>query len=124
MQTAVTAYFSSKPLLLFAFALRHTSVHHGTGTLPLWRCDQEIPEILNLVEDGLDLAVLDTYSITAWNPWIEIKGEKWDKRVPANTRDGTNVGLMLGQRQIRWTNIKPTMGQRLVFWGGKYNTCD
>ena len=29
---------------------------------------------------------------------------------PANTRRLPNVGLMLGQRRRRWTNIKPTLG--------------
>ena len=38
-------------------------------------------------------------------------------RCPANTRRLTNAGLMLGQRRRRWTNIKPTLGKRLVLAG-------
>ena len=34
---------------------------------------------------------------------------------PQQTRD--NVGFMLGQRRRRWTNIKPTLGQYIVFSG-------
>ena len=37
--------------------------------------------------------------------------------IPANTRRWPNDGLMLGQRQRRWANIKPTLLQRLVFAG-------
>ena len=29
-----------------------------------------------------------------------------------------NVGLMLDQRPRRWSNINPTLGERLVFAGG------
>ena len=36
---------------------------------------------------------------------------------PANTSRWPNVGLMLGQRRRRWANIKPTLGQHLVFEG-------
>ena len=36
---------------------------------------------------------------------------------PENTRCWSNVWLMLVQRRRRWTNIKPTLGQRLLFSG-------
>ena len=36
---------------------------------------------------------------------------------PASTRRCPNVGLMLAHRLRRWTNISPTLGQRLVFAG-------
>ena len=36
---------------------------------------------------------------------------------PANTRRSPNVGLMLGHRLRRWSNITPTLGERLVFAG-------
>ena len=36
---------------------------------------------------------------------------------PANTIHCPGVCLMLGQRRRRWTNIKETVGQRLVFAG-------
>ena len=36
---------------------------------------------------------------------------------PANTRRWPNVCWMLGHRRRRWTNIKPTLGQHLVFAG-------
>ena len=36
---------------------------------------------------------------------------------PANTSRSPNVGLMLDQRRRRWTNIKPTLGERLVLAG-------
>ena len=42
--------------------------------------------------------------------------------LPANTIQCINVGLMLVQRRRRWTNIKPTLDQRLVFAGRP--TCD
>ena len=35
--------------------------------------------------------------------------------VPAYTRRGANVGLMLGQLLRRWDNINPTLGQCLAF---------
>ena len=35
----------------------------------------------------------------------------------ANTRHSTNAGLMLAQHLRRWTNIKPTLVQRLVLTG-------
>ena len=35
--------------------------------------------------------------------------------IRANMRRLTNVGLMLGQRRRRWTNIKPELTQLLVF---------
>ena len=34
--------------------------------------------------------------------------------IPANMRLSPNVGTMLGQRRRRWTNIEPTLGERLV----------
>ena len=37
--------------------------------------------------------------------------------IPANTKRWPYVGLMLGQRRRRWANIKPTLGQPLVFAG-------
>ena len=46
--------------------------------------------------------------------WIMDEAEK---RNPVNTRHCTNVGLMLVQRRRRWANIKPTLGQCLVFAG-------
>ena len=36
---------------------------------------------------------------------------------PANTRRSANVGTMLGQRRRRWSNIVPTLAERLVFAG-------
>ena len=32
-----------------------------------------------------------------------------------------NVGLMLVERRRRWANIKPTLGQRIVFAGNNVN---
>ena len=37
------------------------------------------------------------------------------KTIPAYTTLCPNVDVMLGQRLRRWTNIKSTLGQRLVF---------
>ena len=34
-----------------------------------------------------------------------------------------DVGLLLGQRRTRWTNVKPTLVRRLMF-AGKHVTCD
>ena len=39
------------------------------------------------------------------------------RHIPANSRRSPKVGLMLGQRRRRWTNIEPTLGERLVFAG-------
>ena len=36
---------------------------------------------------------------------------------PGNTRRWPNIVLLLDQRWRRWANIKPTLGQRLVFPG-------
>ena len=36
-------------------------------------------------------------------------------RPPKQSRDWTNVGLLLVHRLRRWTNIKPTLDQRIVF---------
>ena len=36
------------------------------------------------------------------------------RKYPVNNRPWPNVGLMLGQRRVRWTNTKPTLGQRLM----------
>ena len=40
----------------------------------------------------------------------------WGRR-PANTRQWTNVGLMLAQCRRRWANIKPVLIQFIVFAG-------
>ena len=37
--------------------------------------------------------------------------------IPGNTKRWPNVGLMMGQRRRRWTNIKPILGQCLVSAG-------
>ena len=37
--------------------------------------------------------------------------------VQAKTRRSANAGTMLGQRQSRWSNIVPTLVERLVFAG-------
>ena len=34
---------------------------------------------------------------------------------PTNTRRSPNVGTMLDQRRRRWSNIVPTLGERLLF---------
>ena len=36
---------------------------------------------------------------------------------PRQTQYGLNVYLLLGQRRRRWANLKPTLGQRIVFVG-------
>ena len=36
---------------------------------------------------------------------------------PVNTISWPDAGLMLGQRQRRWANIKRALGQHLVFAG-------
>ena len=36
---------------------------------------------------------------------------------PANTTRSPNVGLALGQRRRRWTNAKPTLGERVTLLG-------
>ena len=38
-------------------------------------------------------------------------------KLPASTSPAPNVGTMLGQRLRRWSNIVPTLGERLVFAG-------
>ena len=38
-------------------------------------------------------------------------------RIPFDSQRRPDVGLMLAHRLRRWTNIKPTLGQRLVFAG-------
>ena len=35
----------------------------------------------------------------------------------ADTMSSPNAGLMLSQRRRRWTNIEPTLGQRLISSG-------
>ena len=45
-------------------------------------------------------------------------GTNYYSEPTANTRRPPNVGSMLGQRRRRWTNIEPTLGERLVFAGG------
>ena len=42
---------------------------------------------------------------------------------PANTRRWLNAGLMLGRRRRRLPNIKPALGQRLVFAGTEIKKC-
>ena len=37
--------------------------------------------------------------------------------IPSNTIHSTNVGLMLGHRLRRWPNIKPTLGECILFAG-------
>ena len=37
----------------------------------------------------------------------------------ASKKHSPNAGLMLTQRQRRWVNIKPTLGERLVFSGAR-----
>ena len=39
-------------------------------------------------------------------------------------RSRPNVGLMLVHRLRRWANIKPTLGQRLVFAGSANSVLD
>ena len=39
---------------------------------------------------------------------------------PVNTRRLPNVGFMLGQRRRRWTNLKLTLGQRVMFAGKQH----
>ena len=41
----------------------------------------------------------------------------WFSKYQVHTGLWPNVGLMLGQRRIRWTNINPTLGQSLLFAG-------
>ena len=38
-----------------------------------------------------------------------------DNATQQNTRRWPNVGLMLAQRRRRWANIKPTLGERMMF---------
>ena len=40
-----------------------------------------------------------------------------DAGLPANTIHYNNLGLMLGQRRIRWSNIKPTLFACFVLAG-------
>ena len=54
---------------------------------------------------GLLLSSLPGYRFCVWRGY------------PANTRHCAIVGSMLVQRRRRWTNIKPTMTQCLVFAG-------
>ena len=61
-------------------------------------------------------------AICGWNLQFQILIQlHWDTfspaHFPANTRHWANVGLMLGQRRRRWTNIKPILVQCLVFAG-------
>ena len=42
---------------------------------------------------------------------------------PINTRSWTNVGIMLAHRLRRWPDIKPTLGQRLLFNGKSAARC-
>ena len=49
---------------------------------------------------------------------VPIKDAAADSRkgdITANTRRLTNAGAMLVQRRRRWTNIAPTLVERLVF---------
>ena len=41
--------------------------------------------------------------------------ETVNKANSENTKRVPNAGFMLGQRRRRWPNIKPALGQRLVF---------
>ena len=38
-----------------------------------------------------------------------------------NMRRWPNVGLLLGHRRRRWANSEPTVGQRLMFTGYKFD---
>ena len=51
------------------------------------------------------------------------RAERVKPTFPANTKRSANVGLMLAHRLRRWPNIKPPLGQRLVF-PGIVSTCD
>ena len=44
--------------------------------------------------------------------------------IPANTGHSHEAGLMLDQRRRRWVNIKPTLGECLVFAGIAYRPTD
>ena len=64
-------------------------------------------------------SVLSQYRLYHRKRWRESKTDSpphrltdWD---PANTDRWTSADLMLGQRCIRWANISPALGQRLVF---------
>ena len=39
------------------------------------------------------------------------------RQCPGNTRHRPYIGLLLGQRRIRWINNKPILGQCLMFSG-------
>ena len=42
-------------------------------------------------------------------------GQQWNRKRSRKHEARPTVGLMLGQRRRRWTNIKPTEGPRFVY---------
>ena len=46
--------------------------------------------------------------------WINIMRPRHIYAYPANARQSTNVGTMLGQRRRRWANIVPALGESLI----------
>ena len=51
---------------------------------------------------------------------IQLNTDKSIHADSANAKDWSNVGLMLGQRLRCRSNIKPALGQRLVFAAGSW----
>ena len=69
--------------------------------------------------------ISETYYQITWYDWLqafELDGAQVNEPevneqgpIPANTRRWPNAGLILCQRRRRWANIKPALGQRLLF---------
>ena len=57
----------------------------------------------------------DQTALLSYLVWICGKFDLYRLTEPANSRHLTNVVLMLADRLRRWTNVKPTLVERLVF---------
>ena len=51
------------------------------------------------------------------NQSVNSESTDHDRCIPSNTRHSPSAGLMLGHRLRRWFNIKPALGECLVFDG-------
>ena len=104
IQTVVTAYFSSKQLLLFIFA--------GQLFPRLWVLFHLIEKIIEATTSS------KSHTKDRWqrvSKWVVAFWAKVGLLRPANVRRWPNAGLLLGQRRRRWANSKPTLGHRFIF---------
>ena len=88
-----------------------------------WRILQKLsrPNSFDLIEYShlnLESVIMPTVWLPSSMSYFQIRYFTIS-RYPANTRLSPNVGTMLVHRLRRWSNIVPTLGERLVLAGYK-----